>query len=186
MGISAKKCWLTGALHSVAVAALAACAGPTEPGPGEPAGCPEVGILADASRAFYLATPNQPAPEQVIATARIDDFSGDCDYGDAAVAVDMDLTFQVRTGPAFDGSPLPVDYFVAVVDPQGRILNKEVFRIAAEIPADALGLVLEESLALTVPLPAGPASGSAYELVIGLQLTPAQLQINRDPMPLVR
>lgn len=186
MGISAKKCWLAGALHSVAVAALAACGGPTEPGPGEPAGCPQVGILADAARAFYLATPNRPAPDQVVATARIDNFAGDCDYDDDAVAVEMDLTFEVIAGPAFDDRPLPVDYFVAVVDPQGQILNKEVFRVQAQIPADARGVSLEESLALSVPLPAGPASGTAHELVIGLQLTPQQLQINRDPALLAR
>ena len=145
-----------------------------------------MGILADAVRAYYLTTPTQPAPERVIATARIDDFVGDCDYGDVAVDVEMDVTFLVRVGPAFDGRPLPVDYFVAVVDPQGQILNKEVFRIAAEIPSEAFGLTLEESLALSVPLPDGPGSGSAYDLVIGLQLTPEQLQINRDPLPLVR
>ena len=186
MGISAKKCWLAVALHSVAVAALAACGGPTQPGPGEPAGCPAVGILADAARAFYLATPDRPDPDQVIATARIDDFVGDCDYEDTAVSVDMDLTLQVLAGAVFDGRSLPVDYFVAVVDPQGRILNKEVFRVQAEIPADARGISLEETLSLSVPLPDGPASGSAYELVVGLQLTPQQLQINRDPALLAR
>ena len=186
MGISAKKHWLTGALHSVAVVFLAACGGPTTPGPGEPAGCPAVGILADASRAFFLAVPNQPDPDQVIATARISDFVGDCEYDDAAGSGDMDLTLQVVAGPAFDGRALPVDYFVAVVDPGGQILNKEVFRVTAQVPDDARGLSLEESLALAVPLPAGPASGSAYELVVGLQLTPQQLQINRDPVLLSR
>ncbi|NBC95736.1 MAG: hypothetical protein GVY27_05200 [Deinococcus-Thermus bacterium] len=119
----------------------------------------------------------------VVARAIVADYTGECTYRDSPdrVEVEMALALVAERGPAAEGGPVSVDYFVSVLDPEGRILNKRVFTAEMEFEdAGPRGGSLQQ-LRQEIPLP-GLGVGQAYGIVVGFQLTPEQLRYNRERM----
>jgi hypothetical protein len=73
-------------------------------------------------------------------------------------------------------------YFVAVIDRQQAILTKRDFVIDLDFPAAQSRLEITEQLEEVIPLPK-EASGADYGIVIGFELTPEELQYNREHGP---
>ena len=72
-----------------------------------------------------------------------------------------------------------MSYFVAVLDGE-RILDKQVFALRAEFPANAdrLRLAGDE---VELRLPVTPTkTAAAYRIQVGFQLSPAELALNRQ------
>ena len=75
-----------------------------------------------------------------------------------------------------------VTYFVAVIDRRQTILNKRDFVIDLTFPPAQSRLEITEQLEEFIPLPKD-ASGDDYGIVIGFELTPDELQYNREHAP---
>ncbi|NBC34458.1 MAG: hypothetical protein GVY13_17420 [Alphaproteobacteria bacterium] len=163
--------------------AAAAADDPPPPAPAErpapqPTGCPRVSILSDAAQMVVF----RPGPGRdltdVALRGVIAGFDGGCEYFDGYVQVAMRLSLAAEQGPAATGDTAGFDYFIAIADPEGRVLSKEVFDTEVRFPpgGDQGGTV--ETLDYRIPLEE-PAAGRFYRVLVGFQLTPAQLEYNR-------
>ncbi len=92
--------------------------------------------------------------------------------------VKLDLT----RGPASRSASEDVAYFVSVSKGQ-TILDKKVYRLTASFPgnSDRARLTTDE-VDLVLPVD-DKTQGDAYSILVGFQLTPAELDFNRRRGP---
>ncbi|HET8726519.1 MAG TPA: hypothetical protein VFO41_03320 [Alphaproteobacteria bacterium] len=147
-------------------------------GPGQPTGCPEVRIVGDTAEVTQFRDGPGRDLTDVEARGVIADFSGECTYGDEDVTVDLNLVIGAEKGPAAATDSARFDYFVAVTDPQQTILNKELFETELTFEGGAVRTAVVEELQLSIPLDQ-IGDGSFYEVLVGFQMTPDQLEFNR-------
>lgn len=100
-----------------------------------------------------------------------------CERGDPGIIVDTKVGFRLvsndrmlRTGN--------FEYFVSIVDAQQNILTKRTYRIPFEFGPRLQALTKQDELIENLPL-RDTGTGGNYAVVVGLQLTPEQLQFNR-------
>ena len=105
--------------------------------------------------------------------------SADKKKGGVTVATKLGV-MAVRIKP--DVRKGQITYFVAVIDRKQTILNKRDFVIELNFPAAQSRLEITEQLEEFIPLPKD-ADGADYGIVIGFELTPDELQYNRDHAP---
>ncbi|MFQ5784049.1 MAG: hypothetical protein ACE5H8_04405 [Alphaproteobacteria bacterium] len=99
-----------------------------------------------------------------------------CEYdSDGFVDVDVDVDFTFSRGPAADDTPGQFEYFVAITDPDGKIIAKRVFPLAPEFPELVLRIGVTEQLHQRIFLAPGK-DASAHRIFIGFQLSRAQLE----------
>lgn len=179
-GASRGRRFAASAAALAGLAVLAGCAG-ADYDPTLPQGCPQVSVLRDASEVTVFDGTGRDLTD-VVARAAIGNYQGECDYvaDPDRVEVTLILPIVAERGPAAEG-PVTVDYFVSVIDPDARVLGKQVFSTEIEFePGVNRGGSIEE-LAQRIPLPS-LGVGESYGIIIGFQLTPEQLRWNRQQM----
>lgn len=103
-------------------------------------------------------------------------YKGECVFKDDRVELSMDIDFAVEPGPAATG-PMKVPYFVAIPQYFPRPEGKNVLEFTA--PAGkGLQRIRESNVRAVIPLKKDEPA-AAYDVYVGLQLTPAQLEYNR-------
>ena len=146
--------------------------------------CPTLAILAQASE-VTIVRPGGQARDDVALSAEMLPATMACDYelGDPDVTVELSVPISVRRGPAA-GEPQSLDYFVAVVDPNGNIISKRLF--ARDVPAGntPVGTLTEYVNGTTIGL-AQNRQPSEYQVLIGFQLTADEYARNQAE-PLLR
>jgi len=153
---------------------LSGCAGKNR----EVLSCPETGLMRYADSAIYTdAAGNETGYAEFV------DFRGSCRFarrGPEAVLVDLDLTFYAEDRSDAERPPRrkDIEYFVAILSPDDRILVKEVFQIPVTIDRDVRSGMETETVQKRIPLENKRDAGD-YQIVLGLQLTPEQLERNR-------
>jgi hypothetical protein len=152
-----------------------------------PPACPRAAILGDAAdltryRPDHAGQGGQDLTDMVF-DGRITGVSGKCARGgEDTLEVTATVNIELMRGPAMVGRVGEVPFFVAVAEGQ-RLLEKQVFRLKAEFPANTDRLRLtSETVNLTLPLERGK-SGAAYDLLVGFQLSPDELALNRRRGP---
>ncbi len=145
--------------------------------------CPVPSLPRDTSDLRRFRGAGRDITDSVL-EGRITGLSGACTRGEkgfvtASISVGIDL---IR-GPANTRQVVDVAYFVAVSEGQGpdeRILDKRVYTLRAEFPSntDRLRLAGDE---VQLQLPVTPTkTAAAYRILVGFQLTPEELQVNRS------
>lgn len=91
----------------------------------------------------------------------------------------MAVTIQItgREGPAFAGGSVDLPFFVAVVRRGEVILAKRVFQSRLTFGEQPI-VRTTESMATEIPFAPGMTSAD-YEILVGFQLTPAELKYNQ-------
>jgi hypothetical protein len=145
----------------LAVAPLAACNRTPPP-------CPQVSIIGDGSTVTKFREGTGRDLTDVTAQAQIVDVAVACDYD--------------RRGVADRSRVAEFDYFVAVADPQRNILAKEVFRVGFRFPQNEQRVGTVEEIEPRIPLKAR-TDGVDYQIVVGFQLTPEEIEWNRTQRP---
>lgn len=156
-----------------------------------PPACPHAGVaadLADLTR-FRPAAPSGGGPgggqdlTDMVLDGRITGVAGDCTRADSHhLDVTLVVSLALTRGPAARGRLEPVQFLVAVSD-HGQVLDKQIFRIAPEFAANS-DTVRLTSDPVSLSLPISPEKpGSAYDVVVGFQLTPDELALNRRRGP---
>lgn len=108
--------------------------------------------------------------------AEVVGYKGECVFKDDRVELSMDIDFAVETGPAATGAT-KVPYFVAIPQFFPRPEGKNVLEFT--VPAKGGSQRIRESnVRAVIPLKKDEPAVS-YDIYIGLQLTPAQLEYNR-------
>jgi len=109
----------------------------------------------------------------------VSDLTWACNYDDRRVEVETSFDIVSTRGPTAETDAVPIPFFAAVVDPDGRAIAKETFESRAEFPTGRRKVAVRETVTQTIPLPR-PDRGQHYQVLIGFQLTPEQLEYNES------
>jgi hypothetical protein len=137
-----------------------------------------VAVVADAADlTLYRPGGGQDLTDLVL-DARITGFKGGCDREDADhVRTRMKVSVRLQRGPAGPRDN-QVQYFIAVRDGD-RILDKEIYTLGFTF-AENRDLVVGDAAELSILVPVSKEkSAAAYDVLIGFQLTPEELDLNR-------
>jgi hypothetical protein len=110
----------------------------------------------------------------------LSDLVSACQYDEAGVDVGLRFNLIAEQGPAYDGGPLQLTYFIATLAPDQEVWRKELFGSEVVFPEGSR--IAGNSEQMTVRLPhVEPATGSAYEVYVGFQLDDAEMRRRLQP-----
>jgi hypothetical protein len=140
--------------------------------------CPVPSIPRDTSDLRRFRGAGRDITDSVL-EGRITGIEGSCTRGDAGfVTATLAVGLELTRGPANQRRTADVAYFVAVSEGD-RIIDKKIYTLRAEFPANAERLRLAgDQIELQIPVTA-TKTAAAYRVSFGFQLTPEELQVNR-------
>lgn len=142
--------------------------------------CPDASILTSTASlpAFDPAAGADPA--SVIYSVALTDIKAKCDYDKRERTTDSRLviTFRGTRPPGGRGAHYRVPYYVAVAT-GGDVLDKKIYWLDLAFDEGAAAAVVQDTVESTVVvLPKGKQVYD-YHLIVGFQLTKAQLDYNK-------
>lgn len=162
-------------LLTAALAPLAACNR-------TPPACPRASIISDGSTITKFREGTGRDLTDVVAQGEIVDVAVDCDYDRRGVDVALQVAIAATRGPADRSRAAEFDYFVAVADAQRNILAKEVFRVQFKFAPNEQRTGTVDEIEPRIPLKSR-ADGVEYQIIVGFQLTPEEIEWNRTRRP---
>ena len=143
-----------------------------------PRACPDAMILVDARHVtLYRDGPGRDLTD-VEFEGEIARIAGDCTYDDDELRVTLVADLVATRGPAAPDAEANLPFFVAITDEARNIVAKKVFDSAIPIPDGRRRAGVREEIEQVIPLPADEPA-PYYQIVVGFQLTPEQLEQNR-------
>jgi hypothetical protein len=136
--------------------------------------CPQVAIVRELERISDYGT-EAADPKALVASAVMRKVVGGCDYKDDGVDVTYELTVAASKGPRLGGDRVGFPFFVSIVDPDRKILAKELMTADFTFHGDDKKAEHEESLHVFIPMPKD-AEGANYQVLMGFQLTEQQIK----------
>ena len=167
-------------LAAAALASLTACGGNDSNKFAPP--CPVPSIPRDLGDLHRYRGAGRDITDSVL-EGRITGLEGSCtrDSTDTTVAT-ISVGIELARGPAAPSRVADVAYFVAVSEGD-TILDKRVYTLRAEFPSNTDRLRLAgDQVELRLPVTA-TKTAAAYRVSIGFQLTPAEVELNRQRGP---
>lgn len=151
--------------------------------PGESIACPSVAVIDELRDLHQFMEGTEPKNNNLISTARIAGVGSTCHRKGGNAIVDMAIRFEGELGPGAekwqtDRAGFAYPYFVAVTTTEGNIIAKEVFASTVSYDKNQTHIVRDESLRQIIPMQNG-GYGDAHEILVGFQLTDADLAYNR-------
>lgn len=141
--------------------------------------CPVVGVPREtATLTRFRDGPGRDLTD-VVFDVGVRNAKVDCKYSSSGVAIDLGVLFAAERGPAATTRTATVPYFIAIVDPDRNILAKEVFSTTLTFPPNVSQTAVADQTEETIPLPKNK-SAEAYGIVVGMQLTPDEIEYNRN------
>ena len=139
--------------------------------------CPASFIAPDAGKEAVFK-PGGTTLRDVSYGVEIASIKSGCARADkGGLTVDTKLSFElVAEDPAIETGSF--EYFVSIVDGQQHILTKHTYVLPFEFDPRQRSMTRQDELIENLPL-RNDMSGGNYAVVVGLQLTPAQLEFNR-------
>jgi len=152
---------------------------------GAPGECPGVEVLPDTKSITYFDDPEGKPSGALVARASLVDIKGGCDYTADGLIVDIDMIMQGRITDKgrYEGRDdleafMTFPYFVAIMDPNGKMIDKKIMATAMRFKPQIDDLDHAEKITQTIPL-TNIADGPKYTITVGFQLNRAQLDYNR-------
>lgn len=146
-----------------------------------PPACPRASIISDGATVTKFREGTGRDLTDVVAQGEIVDVAVECDYDRRGVDVALQVAIAAQRGPADRTRVADFDYFVAVADPQRNILAKEVFRVRFQFQTQGRTGTIED-IEPRIPLK-NRADGVEYQIIVGFQLTPEEIDWNRTQRP---
>lgn len=140
--------------------------------------CPQVGILRDGARITQFRAGRGRDLTDIESRAELADFTGGCDYDSSGVTVNLKAGLVAERGPAFRGNQANYVYFVAIIAPDGTVLQKREFATEVNFPGNQPRSGSLEELSQRIPL-SSQTDGKSYQVLLGFQLSSEQLEYNR-------
>jgi hypothetical protein len=145
-------------------------------------GCPQVEVVKELSTMHQFMEGGTSRAENEISSIRLVDFDTTCKRNENNVVVDIDARFEGTLGPKAqkwnaDHPGFAYPYFVAVTAPNGTIIAKEVFPVTVSFEKGQDRVMHEEHLTHIIPVQG--EFGSQQHMLMGFQLTEADLAYNR-------
>ncbi len=140
--------------------------------------CPRPAILRDANDLQRFRGNGRDFLDTTL-QGRITSIAGDCKRdGSRAVVATVSVGMELTRGPAAAGRDSDVSFFVAVSEGD-RVLDKQVYTLRASFPENTDRVRLTgDSVDLRLPV-TKDKQADAYQVTVGFQLTPSELEANR-------
>jgi hypothetical protein len=140
--------------------------------------CPYVKILYDAAR--YVEMPeNQLAAANAGFTGEIEGLSSVCRYqSNEPITVDMRVLFSLGRGPQAQTDGRTYRYWVAVTERNKAVLAKTYFDLPVAFDGSDRTTVTQEQT-IVIPRADATTSGDNFEILVGFDVTPAMVELNR-------
>lgn len=143
-----------------------------------PKPCPTVGVLDGTDRVTVFNGRGRDLTD-IVVRGEIRKAVIGCEYDkdDAEIVVDIAFDGQAALGPAASSRELSLKGFATVVR-HGAIKKKQVFDIPVAFDGVARTVRFLKTIDDTKIPYGGTLDGSAYEILVGFQLTPEQFEYN--------
>jgi hypothetical protein len=144
--------------------------------PEQPAApCPTVLFLKGAERTADYRPGSSPRPADLRHLAVLTELVSICRYEANGVDVALRFDLVAEKGPAYEGGPLRLTYFVASLDPDQQVLSKPLFDVDIEFPEDQQRAGSTQEMTLHMPA-VTEAAGAGYSVFVGFQLDDAEMR----------
>ena len=143
--------------------------------------CPSTGVLSDAAKIVKFAPGGSEEVASALIAAEVVNTTSGCRYDGTDITAGVGLAIEAVVGQAGAKSRqlrYVLPYFVAVTDANDRVLSKREFEATLRLKDNTVVRVLEIVDDIEIKMPAGK-TGADYRVIVGFQLTPAQLDYNR-------
>lgn len=142
--------------------------------------CPAAGALYDAARLVEIK--GEERQDNVGFTGSIEGVRAFCRYvGKNPIDMEIDVDFAFGRGPKAGADQRSYRYFVTVTRRDRAVLAKEWFTVDARFPRGATEARQTEKISgIKIPRVAESVSGRNFEVLVGFDLTPEQLEFNRS------
>ncbi|MCK6418801.1 MAG: hypothetical protein L6Q57_07685 [Alphaproteobacteria bacterium] len=143
--------------------------------------CPKVEAVPELAAYNEFRPVKNPFEDSLITSVNLTLVGAACTYNPKSVTMDLKLQFDGRLGPAQKAENkefFSIPFFVAVKEPGGNVLAKEVFAASLNYTPGSGRATYTENLRQIIPI-ANTARGPRYKVVVGFQLSPEQLAYNR-------
>ena len=147
------------------------------PEPASPLLCPNVAILSGSDRLIQFRPGAQKDILDIQIEADISKLVFACQFYDNHVRVNTSFQIKAHLGLKSKVDTVSVPFFVAIINPKGDIIAKKVFKSVLSFPKKHRNAVIQEKVTQQVPL-SNPSLASKYQVLVGFQLTSAQLEYN--------
>lgn len=156
------------------VPALAACGANRPPPP-----CPVAATVADAATLTTYRPGEGRDLTDVTFEAAIAGAVTGCVFKEDKLQVDLRVEILAQRGPADRDRVGEFQYFVAIATSERTILAKEFFTVRVDFPDNRRRAGVFEEIGEVIFLKPGQ-TGSDYSIFVGFQLSPEQLEENRQ------
>lgn len=148
--------------------------------------CPPVSVRPDLARLVEFYDEKNPSDAAKVSEVLITDVRNTCRIEGDKIIMQIDMALSGKTGPKARKQPkdqpnFAYPYFVAVTNNQGQVIFKEIFAVSLAYGREENALNQTESIFQNMPVPA--TSDERYSVIVGFQLTDAQLAYNHANMP---
>jgi len=142
--------------------------------------CPVAGSIHDAARYVKFAPGAGELFSDIEYTAEIVDVRLFCRYtDDLPLAAEIEIDFAFGRGPRGTATTHTYPYFVAVTRRNGKVLARETFATQGEFRTGQVSGRTELVNRIEIPRADSSISGVNFEILVGFELTPEQLEFNR-------
>ena len=141
--------------------------------------CPEVSIINDGAELVKFAPGSGQSARNVIHEESFDGFKGTCEHNLDDEIMSVEITPQIisRKGPANSDGMARFEYFVALTDSRGTLINKQRFPVTLTYEDGSEGMLWQDEAPVTLSLPLKDGESPAkWRIFMGLQLTRADLE----------
>jgi hypothetical protein len=143
--------------------------------------CPRVSVLADAARLTRFRQGPGRDVTDVQLQAEFARYTGSCKYDrdDKKMTISLEVAIDAQRGPAAQGRQAELSYFIAIPTFYPKPEAKVVLPVAITFPDDQDRVRYTDSeIEIVIPI-ARLADLAQYEVFVGLQLSPDELDYNR-------
>lgn len=141
--------------------------------------CPKVFIVGEAGKLVRF----KPGPGRditdILFEANLANFVGSCLYTKEGVDIDLRVTIGVERGAASKEPAIAFEYFVAIPDLRPAATAKRILPVRGAFDGTRPRMVYQDDVKMFIPLAKG-SDGPDFEIVLGFQLNPAEVEYNRS------
>ncbi len=145
--------------------------------------CPLMGVLYDNARLVQFAQPGVERYANVAWTGEMQGIRGLCRYvGEDPIRMSIEVDMAFGRGPAAaEEERRTYRYWVAVARRGRAPIAKEYFDVDVRFGrGESVVTRTEEINTIEIPRANAEISGENFEILVGFELTPEQVQFNRD------
>ena len=142
------------------------------------AGCPVAGALEEAMQVVRFTPDSDKTPTDLVFAAQFARVGRTCYFDEKEAQIDIALMIEVRRGPANTEAEAPLTYFVAVLDPEDKVVLRQPFKAVVKFQNRDTRVSYVDQFGVVIDL--GKFKPSDFRVYVGFEMTPDELAYNRQ------